>query len=249
MSRLYAVESLFTLTGANADHRLRGGGEYGWQKLQIEILLQISDPVPLLDFEMDFECAKDLLAQSWRMRWSLPASASRLKFICSPRHQFGARRDWQHGHFASDDGNHGADLKNLDNGAHRHAGHSWRQSRLQFELVAEAKTENGCSAWLLRRRDGGKIRLEFPGGALSRIVGRCDDQRWNACSVQPLIQPLFGGLTELEFLARIAGESQTNPYDIVRTTFAGSEEDWKKFLFNGFLRVPLPNRQTCRLIN
>ena len=34
--------------------------------------------------------------------------------------------------------------------------------------------------------------------------------------VQPLIQPLFGGMTELEFLARIAGESQTGSYEIVR---------------------------------
>ena len=50
-----------------------------------------------------------------------------------------------------------------------------------------------------------------------------------------MIQPLFGGLTEFEFLARIAGESQTNPHDIVRATFAGSEESWKKFLFNGYL--------------
>jgi len=38
----------------------------------------------------------------------------------------------------------------------------------------------------------------------------------------------------LEFLARIAGESQTDPYNIVRTTFVNPEEDWKKFLFNGF---------------
>ncbi|MGA2788101.1 MAG: 4Fe-4S dicluster domain-containing protein, partial [Verrucomicrobiota bacterium] len=53
--------------------------------------------------------------------------------------------------------------------------------------------------------------------------------------VQPLIQPLFGGLTELEFLARLAGESQTSPFDIVRTTFAESDEAWKRFLFNGFL--------------
>jgi molybdopterin-containing oxidoreductase family iron-sulfur binding subunit len=53
-------------------------------------------------------------------------------------------------------------------------------------------------------------------------------------SVQPLIQPLFGGLTELEFLARVAGESQTNAYDIVRTTFGGADEPWKKFLFSGF---------------
>ena len=52
--------------------------------------------------------------------------------------------------------------------------------------------------------------------------------------VQPLIQPLFGGLTELEFLARVAGESQTSPYEIVRATSGSSEESWKKFLFDGF---------------
>ena len=49
-----------------------------------------------------------------------------------------------------------------------------------------------------------------------------------------MIQPLFGGLTELEFLARLAGESQSNPYDIVQATFSGSNESWKKFLFDGF---------------
>ena len=52
--------------------------------------------------------------------------------------------------------------------------------------------------------------------------------------VQPLIQPLFGGLTELEVLARIAGETQSSAYEIVRATFGGEEEAWKKFLFNGF---------------
>ena len=53
--------------------------------------------------------------------------------------------------------------------------------------------------------------------------------------IQPLILPLFGGLTELEFLARVAGESETSPQDIVRGTFAGADEAWKTFLFNGFL--------------
>ena len=52
--------------------------------------------------------------------------------------------------------------------------------------------------------------------------------------VQPLIQPLFGGLTDLEFLARLAGESPASPYEIVRQTFGGTEENWKKFLFDGF---------------
>jgi molybdopterin-containing oxidoreductase family iron-sulfur binding subunit len=60
--------------------------------------------------------------------------------------------------------------------------------------------------------------------------------------IQPLIQPLFGGLTDLEFLARIAGEAKTSAYEIVRETFAAEngifprhvEESWKRFLFNGF---------------
>jgi len=38
--------------------------------------------------------------------------------------------------------------------------------------------------------------------------------------IQPLIAPLFGGITELELLARIAGSNVTNPYEIVRETFA-----------------------------
>ncbi|MBI4326628.1 MAG: 4Fe-4S dicluster domain-containing protein, partial [Chloroflexi bacterium] len=58
-------------------------------------------------------------------------------------------------------------------------------------------------------------------------------------SVQPLIAPLFGGLTELEVLARMGGLEKTAPYDIVRETFKGlageSEEAWKKFLHDGFL--------------
>ncbi len=59
--------------------------------------------------------------------------------------------------------------------------------------------------------------------------------------VQPLIQPLFGGITVLEFLARIGGFASANAYDLVRDSFssvAGSplvENAWKKFLHDGFL--------------
>jgi MoCo/4Fe-4S cofactor protein with predicted Tat translocation signal len=59
--------------------------------------------------------------------------------------------------------------------------------------------------------------------------------------VQPLIAPLFGGLTELEVLARIAGLPATDPYAIVRATFVGfvpaaeDEAAWRKFLHDGFL--------------
>ena len=59
--------------------------------------------------------------------------------------------------------------------------------------------------------------------------------------VQPLIAPLFGGWTEIQVLARLAGEKAITAYEVVRETFAALagaenvEERWKKFLFDGFL--------------
>ena len=56
--------------------------------------------------------------------------------------------------------------------------------------------------------------------------------------IQPLIAPLFEGMTELELLARLAGLEPNGAYEIVRETFraltGGGEEEWKRFLFNGF---------------
>ncbi len=57
--------------------------------------------------------------------------------------------------------------------------------------------------------------------------------------VQPLIAPLFGGLTELEVLARIAGAEETDPHKITRATFevitGKGDRKWDKFLHDGFL--------------
>ena len=59
--------------------------------------------------------------------------------------------------------------------------------------------------------------------------------------VQPLIEPLFGGTTELEVLARIGGLAMVKPYGIVRDTFrefSGTDlfdEKWRHFLHDGFL--------------
>lgn len=56
--------------------------------------------------------------------------------------------------------------------------------------------------------------------------------------VQPLIAPLFRGMTEAEFLARLAGEDTVNPHELVQATFraetGGDEEAWKRFLHDGF---------------
>lgn len=59
--------------------------------------------------------------------------------------------------------------------------------------------------------------------------------------VQPLILPLFDGVSELEFLARLAGESKTDGYEIVYETFTeiagrgNAEKAFAKFLNVGYL--------------
>src|SRR6185503_11301405 len=58
--------------------------------------------------------------------------------------------------------------------------------------------------------------------------------------IQPLIAPLYHGLTELEVLATLGDLDTKKPHEIVRETFAANgapgvfEENWKKFLHDGF---------------
>jgi molybdopterin-containing oxidoreductase family iron-sulfur binding subunit len=61
--------------------------------------------------------------------------------------------------------------------------------------------------------------------------------------IQPMIEPLFGGRTALEVLARLSGYETSVPYEIVRRAFqkvsqcdpAGFEAAWRQFLHDGML--------------
>jgi MoCo/4Fe-4S cofactor protein with predicted Tat translocation signal len=58
--------------------------------------------------------------------------------------------------------------------------------------------------------------------------------------VQPMIVPLFGGLTQIEVLARIAGQAETDPYALVRATITAlaggdAEKVMQRFLHDGVL--------------
>jgi len=56
---------------------------------------------------------------------------------------------------------------------------------------------------------------------------------------QPMIEPLFGGVGELELLATLAGEENVGSYDQVRATFSALvgeenlEANWRQFLHRG----------------
>jgi molybdopterin-containing oxidoreductase family iron-sulfur binding subunit len=58
--------------------------------------------------------------------------------------------------------------------------------------------------------------------------------------IQPMIEPLFGGLTELEVLARIGDLPNVRPHATARDTFrelvpdGPLEENWKRLLHDGF---------------
>jgi molybdopterin-containing oxidoreductase family iron-sulfur binding subunit len=238
MSRLYAVESLFTLTGANADHRLRIPASRV-SEIAAAISSRVDRSTPSNPLEVDLkwisECAKDLLAN----RGNVLVVAGQLQPI--EVHLFAHAINSALGAI----GNTvtliptteaaGADLKNLDTsiidtlvilGGNPAYNLNWSPKQKPNTVVRLGYYEDETAE---------KSDWNFPATHYLESWGDATASDGTLVPIQPLIQPLFGGLTELEFLARIAGESQTNPYEIVRKTFSNSEEGWKKFLFDGFL--------------
>jgi len=244
MSRLYAVESLFTLTGANADHRLRVSANLVGQ-VAAAISAEISGSSASIPAGMDAkwisECAKDLVANHGKalvvagqrqpievhllahlINSALGAIGHTVTFLSASEHV----------------GGNSVGLAKADEAGKIHT------LVILGGNPAYAEPEGVYLGHMKGLQDKDVIRLAYydshcdwyySAAHYLESWGDATTSDGTLVPVQPLIQPLFGGMTELEFLARIAGESQTNPYDIVRTTFAGSEEAWKQFLFNGFL--------------
>jgi len=113
-----------------------------------------------------------------------------------------------------------------------------------YSLNWTAKSKTVVRLGYYEDETSGKADWNFPAAHYLESWGDAATSDGTIVPVQPLIQPLFGGLTELEFLARLAGESQTSPHEIVRATFGGADEDWKKFLFNGFQARPVFEGET-----
>jgi len=241
MNRLYAVESLFTLTGANADHRLR---------VAASLVPQIaaafysgvtgqSMTIPAgVDTKWITECAKDLIAH----RGSVLVVAGQRQpmevhlLACAINSVLGSigntitmlRGEENPGESLDDF--HEAEMETWvvlgGNPAYNSSWQKmWHAKGWPVEIVRLGYYEDetsDISDW------------HFPAAHYLESWGDAHTADGTLAAIQPLIQPLFGGLTDLEFLARIAGETETNPHDIVRATYVGNDEDWKKFLYNGF---------------
>ena len=247
MNRLYQIESLFTLTGLNADHRLRAPASLVGQ-VAAAILAAISGSPAAMPTGIDpkwiSECAKDLKAngphslvvagqrQPLEVHLLAHAMNAALGSIGKTVVLLAATQ------------NSGLDIKDFNAsatdtlvvlGGNPVYHLNWRGSQKPKTVVRlgyyEDETFPGCD-------------LHIPAAHYLESWSDAVTSDGTVVPVQPLIQPLFGGLTELEFLARIAGEVRIMPYEIVRDTFTittgkpldvTGEEHWKQFLFNGFM--------------
>jgi len=246
MSRLYVLESLFTLTGAGADHRLRvASGQIGAIAAALNAAVAGSTfTAPAgVDAKWISECAKDLVgnhgaalvvagqAQPIEVHLLAHAINAALGAVGStltltPATPFAA-------------GSIGELAQLLD------------ARSVQTLVILGGNPVYNAPAdlnWAVTQRKAKTVvRLGYyedetfaqtdwhlPAAHYLESWGDAVTSDGILVPVQPLIQPLFGGLSELEFLARIAGETQTSAHDIVQATFGGSDADWKKFLFNGY---------------
>ena len=256
MNRLYAVESLFTLTGTNADHRLRlpaGGVVQVAAAIAAECGVNagsIAKPAGV-DAKWITECAKDLVAHKGKSLivagYRQPLAVHLLAHaINAALGNVGTTVELFADTAPAGIGN-AADLaKSLNAGEvdtlvilganpayNAPADLNWPAAQAKAKTVVrlgyyEDETAIG-SHW------------HFPLAHFLESWGDAQTSDGTLVPIQPLIAPLFGGLSDLEFLARVGGLVETSANKIVRATFAaitGDSSDlaWNMFLHDGFAK-------------
>jgi MoCo/4Fe-4S cofactor protein with predicted Tat translocation signal len=260
MNRLYAVESLMSLTGSNAEHRLRVAPSAVVQ-VAAALASQIGQAagVPGLqnlglpagvDPKWISECAKDL--QAHRGESLVVAGQRQPLAVHLLAHAINAAL-----------GNLGRTVVLHQAADLREGGIVDLARALEAGEVETLVILNGNPVYTApadldwartQRRAKSVVRLGYyedetfpvcdwhlPAAHYLESWGDAQTSDGTLVPVQPLIAPLFGGVTELEVLARIAGANATSPYETVRETFAkvagggDVEAAWRKFLHDGFL--------------
>jgi MoCo/4Fe-4S cofactor protein with predicted Tat translocation signal len=261
LNRLYVVESLMSVTGFNADHRLRLASSAVLPfaaALAAEILKQspingladLAKPVGV-DPKWIAECAQDLILnrgkslvvaghrQPLAVHLLVHAINSALENIGKTVLFHQLPEPLEHGLGELAQSLKAGQVETLlilgGNPVYNApADLDWANTQRKAKMVArlayyEDETFPYCD-W------------HFPAAHFLESWGDARTADGTLVPIQPLIAPLFGGLTELEVLTRIAGTALTEPYSIVRQTFAeitgGSEIEaaWRKFLHDGFLQ-------------
>jgi MoCo/4Fe-4S cofactor protein with predicted Tat translocation signal len=265
MSRLYAVESLFTLTGANADHRLRIPPSMivpVLARLAMSILPSSASDSQLRELAAPAQphdawiipCANDLKANPGKSLvmagYRLPLAAHLLVVAMNDAlgavnhtveyHQTPAAKEGTISELAAT--LHAGQVQTLvilgGNPAYNApADLHWPEAQAKAKTVVRLGYYEDETSWTSNLR--AELQWDLPAAHFLEAWGDARTADGTMVPIQPLIEPLFGGLTELEVLALIGGLSPSNPYEIVRQTFraigGNNENNWRKFLHDGFL--------------
>ena len=265
MSRLYAVESLFTLTGANADHRLRVPPSMivpVLARLAVNILAssaidqqlqELSAPAQAHDSWI-IPCARDLKANPGKSLvmagYRLPLAAHLL--VIAMNEALGAVNHTVEFHQTqvSKEGTiselagalYAGQVQTLvilgGNPAYNApVDLRWPHAQAKAKTVVRLGYYEDETSW--NPKPHADVQWDLPAAHFLEAWGDARTADGTLVPIQPLIEPLFGGLTELEVLALIGGLSPSSPYEIVRQTFrdigGNDENNWRKFLHDGFL--------------
>jgi len=245
LNRLYVVEPLLTITGSSADHRLRSAGSAIAQKAA-ELANAVINNTPAQD-KWIAECAKDLLAHRGKVLvvagQRQPLAVHVLAHAINQTlgavgetvvlHDTPARTAGTIGELAQAL-NQGVDTLVILGGNpvyNAPADLNWAATqRKAREIVRLGYWEDETA----------KVAdVLLPAAHYLESWGDARTADGTYVPVQPLIQPLYEGVSEIEVLARLGLADTLNPHDIVRATFqtiapAASENDWKQFLHDGF---------------
>ena len=245
MSRLYVVESLFTLTGASADHRLRQPAALVG-KVAAEILAQVmGGPASLAGWVA--ECAKDLIANSVNVLVVAGQRQSLEVHLLAHAINMALESTGKTVSLFPAAEQNAPDLAQLDLSATDTLIILGGNPAYQLNWSPKSKSTTVVRFGYYEDESAALANWHFPAAHYLESWGDATTTDGVVVPVQPLIKPLFGALNELEFLARVAGETQTSAHEVVRTTFGGTEETWKKFLFNGFAASSIESISDVRL--
>ena len=264
MNRLYAVENHFTVTGGMADHRLRcKASELGefTRQLALAVAAQTNDanlaavakafPESKAAINADWvkECAADLAAHPGRsIVLAGPLTSAPLQTLVNA--------------INSALGNMGATLKPVKTDS--------RDAASIEDLAAAITKGSVSNLFLLgvNPAQNAPANLDFTAllGKVPNTVhlGLFEDETAKTCrwhvpaahfletwgdirtfdgtytSVQPMILPLWNGVSEIELLNKLSGSAAPEGPALVRATFnkvakGASDESWNAFLRDGFL--------------
>jgi len=260
MSRLYVVESIFSITGMNADHRLRvqpsqvlalaarlateilkGGNLNGLSQLAAsfkgdekwiaetakDLLEHVKGSVVLAGHRQPL--AVHLIAHAMNSALGSVGEAVLLRSV--PKTADGSLGDLANA----------LNANQVDTLVVMGGNHAYTASADLNWTATQAKAKTVVRLGYYEDESFAGATWHLPAAHFLESWGDARTADGTVVSIQPLIEPLFNGVTEIEVLARIGGLSVTRPLDIVRETFKSVsgldlfDEAWKKFLHDGYL--------------